>query len=137
MARDRTGDTGRTGRGDAARGAGAIGSTGRRVPPAGQGGVSRRESTAREASLVDRIEAYLKRQPRCKVRKTHGSAYSAGVADLIGCLKGRYFEIEAKRPGETPTALQLRGLEDVRKAGGYGLWTDNLDDIRQFVREAS
>lgn len=42
-----------------------------------------------------------------------------------------------KRPGETPTALQLRGLEEVRKAGGYGLWTDNLDDIRQFVREAS
>jgi hypothetical protein len=86
---------------------------------------------------VDRIERYLKRQPGCLVRKTHGSAYTAGVADLIGCLKGRYFEIEVKRPGEQPTALQLRGLEDVRKAGGYGMWTDCYEDIVQFVREAS
>ena len=57
------------------------------------------------------------------------------MADLIGCLNGRYFEIEVKRPGCVPTPLQLRGLEAVRKAGGYGMWTDNYADMVQFVRE--
>lgn len=137
MATHRTGHDGRVGSGDAARIYENTRSARSLLSAAGQVRVSRAQGSAREASLVDRIERYLKRQPGCLVRKTHGSAYSAGVADLIGCLKGRYFEIEVKRPGEQPTALQLRGLEDVRKAGGYGMWTDCYEDIVQFVREAS
>lgn len=86
---------------------------------------------------MDRIERFLRQQPRCKVRKTHGSAYTAGAADLIGCLRGRYFEIEVKRPGEVPTALQLRELEATRAAGGYAVWTDNYDDVVHFVREVA
>lgn len=137
MATHRTGDDGGVGRYDVTRSRLTTGTVRVRVPAKGQAQLARRQGSAREASLVDRIERYLKRQPGCLVRKTHGSAYTAGVADLIGCLKGRYFEIEVKRPGEQPTALQLRGLEDVRKAGGYGLWTDCYEDIVQFVREAS
>lgn len=136
MARDRTGDTGRTGRGDAARGAGAARPARRRVSPAGQGGVSRRESAAREASLVDRIEAYLKRQPHCWVRKTHGSGYTAGLPDLIGCLRGRFFAIEVKRPGEQPTALQAQELRRIRQAYGFALWVDTYEAVVYFVREA-
>lgn len=86
---------------------------------------------------MDRIERFLRRQPRCWVRKTHGSAYTAGVADLIGCLNGRFFAIEVKRPGEIPTVLQAHELHIIRQAGGYGMWTDNYSDIVQFVREAS
>lgn len=137
MARDRTGDDGGAGSGRAQRSTIVARQIRSLLSPARPSRVSRAQGAAREASLVDRIEAFLRRQPRCLVRKTHGSAYTAGVADLIGCLKGRYFEIEVKRPGEVPTPLQLRGLEDVRKAGGYALWTDNYQDVVQFVREAS
>lgn len=84
---------------------------------------------------MDRIEAYLKRQPGCWVRKTHGSAYASGFADLIGCLRGRFFAIEVKRPGEEPTALQLQELDNIRKAGGAAVWADTLEQVQAFVRE--
>lgn len=136
MARDRTGDARGVGRGDVTGSTGATGSARRRVSAAGQGGVSRRESAAREVSLVDRIERFLRRQPRCWVRKTHGSGYTAGLPDLIGCLRGRFFAIEVKRPGEQPTALQARELSNIRQAYGFALWVDTYDAVVDFVRDA-
>ena len=43
-----------------------------------------------------------------------------GHLDVSGMLKGsgRYFEIEAKRPGEKPTPEQLLRIEHVRRGGG-------------------
>lgn len=114
---------------------GARAGNGSGVSPARQGRVSRAQGPAREASLVDRIEAFLRRQPRCWVRKTHGSGYSAGLPDLIGCLRGRFFAIEVKRTGEQPTPLQVRELERIRQAHGYALWTDAYEAVVQFVQE--
>lgn len=136
MARNRTGDTGGTGRGDVTRSTGAARPARRGVSAAGQGGVSRAERSTREVSLVDRIERFLRRQPRCWVRKTHGSGYTAGLPDLIGCLRGRFFAIEVKRPGEQPTALQVRELSNIRQAYGFALWVDTYDAVVDFVRDA-
>ncbi len=42
-----------------------------------------------------------------------------GHLDIKGMLKGgRYFELEAKRPGEKPDELQQQRIEHVRKGGG-------------------
>lgn len=42
-----------------------------------------------------------------------------GHLDISGMLKGgKYFEIEAKRPGEKPDERQLQRIEHVRKGGG-------------------
>ena len=125
MANDRRAIAGRAAGGSRRAGAG----NGSGVSPKGQGRVSRTQGSAREASLVDRIERFLQQLPGCLVRKTHGSAYSAGVGDLVGCYRGRYFEIEVKRPGERPTALQLAHLDDVRRAGGLAWWTDDYAAI--------
>lgn len=42
----------------------------------------------------------------------------AGIPDLLICWQGRFIAIELKRPGESPTPLQLATLAKIRAAGG-------------------
>jgi hypothetical protein len=74
---------------------------------------------------VARILAALKTVPRCRARKIHGSVYTAGLPDIVGCYRGRYFGIECKQPGERPTALQVAELQAIRQAGGAAVWCDD------------
>lgn len=51
--------------------------------------------------------------------KNHGGPYTeVGVADITGCWGGRYIAIELKMPGEEPSELQKRFLDDVYYSGG-------------------
>jgi hypothetical protein len=59
------------------------------------------------------------------------------LPDLIGCLRGRFFAIEVKRPGEQPTPLQVQTLQAMRNAYGYAMWADCYEDVVQFVREVA
>lgn len=61
---------------------------------------------------------------------THGFGAS-GVADIIGCYKGKFFAIECKAGNNKPTALQLKNLNAVAAAGGYTeiIYEDNLEDV--------
>lgn len=53
------------------------------------------------------------------LRKKHGTAYGiAGDPDLYGCLEGRFFGIEMKRPGEGAKPLQVERLKRIALAGG-------------------
>jgi hypothetical protein len=75
-------------------------------------------NTPRESQIVDAIVKRLREEQRCVVRKRHGTAFCfAGDADLYGSLRGRHFEIEVKRPGQVPTALQAARLIDWRDSG--------------------
>ena len=51
----------------------------------------------------------------------------AGIADFVGCLQGKYFEIECKANGNKPTALQLAHAAEVRRAGGVWLLIDDTN----------
>ena len=94
------------------------------------------QSPARESALVARIAAYLNALPRCRVKKTHGDLYTSGDGDLIGSLWGRFCVIEVKRPGATPSKLQLAELDAWRQTGAYAMWTDNFEAVRAFIQEA-
>ncbi len=61
---------------------------------------------------------------------THGFGAS-GIADIIGCYKGKFFAIECKAGTNKPTALQLKNLNSVAAAGGYTeiIYEDNLEDV--------
>ena len=75
-------------------------------------------SVAREAQVVQAIVRRLRRVPGLIVRKRHGTTFGiAGDADLYGSVGGRHFEIEVKRPGEEPTALQEIRLSQWRASG--------------------
>jgi hypothetical protein len=72
----------------------------------------------RESSLVAEILRALRALPGVVVRKRHGSAWGvAGDPDLYGSIAGRHFEIEVKRPGGRPTALQQARLKQWAASG--------------------
>jgi Holliday junction resolvase len=59
----------------------------------------------------------------------------SGVPDVVGVVEGKFFAIECKAPGKKPTALQIRELKNIRKAGGVAfvydgtLADDHVTDI--------
>jgi len=71
-----------------------------------------------ERSIVDAIMKNLRTIPQCVVRKRHGTVYGvAGDPDLYGTLAGRHFELEVKRPGNSPTPLQEKRIAEWKAAG--------------------
>jgi Holliday junction resolvase len=55
-----------------------------------------------------------------------------GVPDLIGCYQGKFFAIEVKRDGKEPTELQKWNLEQIRRAGGYSMVANTLEEVKSF-----
>jgi len=77
-----------------------------------------KKDTPLEREIVKQIIAALRKVPHCTVRKRHGTAYgTAGDPDITGCINGRHFELEVKRPGCKPTELQRQRLKEWAKSG--------------------
>jgi len=55
----------------------------------------------------------------------------SGVPDFIACINGRFYGIECKTEGNTPTALQEKNLRDIRTSGGIALVIDE-SNVEQF-----
>lgn len=61
----------------------------------------------------------------------------AGVADILACIKGRFVAIEVKKPGKTPSKLQENFINAVNSIGGFAFWADNLQDVKDKLKELS
>jgi Holliday junction resolvase len=59
----------------------------------------------------------------------------SGVPDIVGCYKGVFFAIECKAGAGKPTALQLKNIAQIIKAGGKAaiINEDNLEDVRLML----
>ena len=72
----------------------------------------------KESAIVKAILAYLNKLPQCLARKRWGGGMGvAGEPDIDACLRGRSLQLEVKRPGQRPTLLQLKRMEEWREAG--------------------
>jgi pantoate kinase len=62
---------------------------------------------------------------------------NSGVPDFLVCYQGRFFGIEAKANGGKATALQLKNLDQIDNAGGYGFVVDesNIDGLELHIKE--
>jgi hypothetical protein len=56
-----------------------------------------------------------------------GLGVRKGVSDLILCCEGKFFALELKVPGRTPTEEQLEFIAEVNNAGGFAAWCQGLD----------
>jgi hypothetical protein len=87
-----------------------------------------------EQAIVKAILAYLNSQPGCLARKRWGGGYGvAGDPDITGCIRGRHFEFEVKRPGQRPTPLQARRLEQWRRAGAIVGFVESMEQAREIL----
>lgn len=81
------------------------------------------------------VEAALVRHARAQgiwTRKFSSPAH-AGVPDRIFMYNGKVLFMEVKRPGEKPTKLQLYELEQIKAAGGLGVWVDNVAEGKSWL----
>jgi hypothetical protein len=88
----------------------------------------------RESALVAEILRTLRALPGVIVRKRHGSAWGvAGDPDLYGSIHGRHFEIEVKRPGDRPTALQEARMKQWAATGALVGVARSVEDALYIV----
>ena len=59
----------------------------------------------------------------------------AGVSDILACIKGRFVAIEVKRPGNKPTSVQMQFINAINSIGGLAFWADNLQDVKDKLKE--
>lgn len=91
-----------------------------------------------ERAIVKSILAYLNSLPGCLARKRWGGGMGvAGDPDITGCLGGRHFEFEVKRPGERPTPLQLRRLREWEDAGAITGIVTSVAEVRGLLEKSS
>jgi Holliday junction resolvase len=62
---------------------------------------------------------------------------TAGVSDIIACIKGRFVAIEVKKPGNTPSKLQENFIDSVNLINGVAFWADNLEDVKTQLKTAN
>lgn len=66
--------------------------------------------------------------------KIHGSPLQiAGIPDIVGCYRGRFVALEAKRFGEKPTKLQSYVMGEITRAGGMTLVIYTADEALGII----
>jgi Holliday junction resolvase len=61
----------------------------------------------------------------------------SGVPDIIACYKGKFIAIECKAGKNTPTLLQLRNIENIKRNNGLAIVVneDNIESLLALVKE--
>ena len=89
-----------------------------------------------ERAIVKAILAYLNSLPGCLARKRWGGGMGvAGDPDIDACIRGRRVQLEVKRPGEKPTLLQFKRLEEWRQAGALVGVVTSVAEVRTLFEE--
>lgn len=82
------------------------------------------------ASIRKRLKALADSDPTFQWRKRLGNPGAVtGDPDIHGVWRGRPFEMELKRPGESPTLLQQFRLSQWQKAGCRTFVVHSLDEL--------
>jgi len=61
----------------------------------------------------------------------------SGVPDIVGCYAGKFFAIECKANGNTPTELQAQNLKQIMSCGGAAWVIDenNVHIVTRLIKE--
>lgn len=87
-----------------------------------------------ENTIVRNVLAYLKAQPETWAFKVHGSPMQvAGIPDLVGVQKGRFFALEVKRADGKTTLLQEAMMRRIREAGGLVGVVRSVEDVKAVL----
>lgn len=88
----------------------------------------------KESVFSRKVTEYLQSKGAIVNNQTGGIFSKVGVSDLLVCYKGYFIALELKTMGYQPDPLQIRYLQEVRCAGGYGLLLrDTLDDLEYLL----
>ena len=92
---------------------------------------------AEEKQLDDKVLDYLDEIGAWGIKYWAGAKYTKkGIPDILACIGGIFYGIEDKASNGKPKLLQLKNLEWIRQAGGYGilLYPDDFENFKKFVK---
>lgn len=91
---------------------------------------------SKEQDIQTKIMDYISSIGGLPIKFNNIGIYAkAGVSDILACIKGRFVAIEVKKPGNTPSKLQEKFINDVNSIGGFAFWADNLNDVKEKLKE--
>ena len=89
----------------------------------------------KESGFQKKVIAFLKAKVGGHWIKIHGSSYQTlGEPDVVGCVKGKFYAFELKRPdgkGKVSDAQRIK-LASIKREGGVAMVVDNLDQLREL-----
>jgi len=89
-----------------------------------------------ETKIVNEILEYLNGLDQCRAVKVHGGYYGNNGEPDIDCVyRGRSLKIEVKVPGQVPTRLQTKRLEQWKEVGAVSIWVDNLNGLKSILTQ--
>ena len=61
----------------------------------------------------------------------------SGVPDIIACYKGKFIGIECKAGNNTPTLLQIRNMDEIKRNNGLAIVINegNIEALLTLVKE--
>lgn len=88
----------------------------------------------KEADIVRAILKYLKTVPECFAWKEHGGMYgTAGIPDIICCIRGKFVAFEVKTEKGKPTALQEATIRKILRCGGIAQIVRSVSEVRAVI----
>ena len=86
-----------------------------------------------ENNITKAVRQYLRIRGIEHFKHWGGPLSEKGVADIIGCYKGRFLAIEIKTDKGVVSDHQKNFLDRVTKAGGLALVARSIDDVINFL----
>lgn len=90
-----------------------------------------------EGKVKDKVTKQLNKLGAYYFSPQSGGFGKAGVPDIIGCYKGRFFGIECKAGRNKPTVLQAKNLNEIDECDGIALVIneENVDTVTSALTE--
>lgn len=87
-----------------------------------------------EKDIVNAILKHLKTVPECFAWKEHGGMYgTAGIPDIIVCLKGRFIAFEVKTSSGRLTKLQEITIQRINDAKGKAYKVTSVVEVKKIL----
>jgi len=93
-----------------------------------------------EKRVKDKLKKLLKDYPDAYAYWPVSTGFGKTTLDVLGCYRGRFFEVETKAPGKKPTLRQQVELESIGRAMGKtfvitGTDSPVFEELRQWLDE--
>ena len=97
-------------------------------------------ATTPENKVKAKLRKLLKNYPDVYTYWPVPSGFGKTTLDVLGCYRGRFFEIETKAPGKKPTLRQQVELESIGRSMGKtfvitGTDSPVFEELRQWLDE--
>ena len=90
-----------------------------------------------EGKVKKKVAEVLKKYDAYYFFPAMGAFGRAGIPDIVGCYRGRFFAVECKAGKGKTTAIQEAEIKKIQGAKGYAfvINEDNMDLLEIYLKE--